>query len=111
MCRPALHPLGYPPCRPPKPPSPDIDWDLLSTAYDDVEFFCSNQALKYPGRYRWRMVAELYAHQKHIGYSAPGITHSNKGAMAFLSSCLASFSDDTSSQPEIDTPTVVPFRE
>ena len=75
------------------PPYPDIDWDLLQTVFEDVEMFCEIQALKYPSRYRWRMVAELYAHLKHLGCSAPGIANSNKEAMSFLSSHLATLTE------------------
>lgn len=70
---------------------PEIDWERLRTAYEDVEFFCDRAAPKCPSRYRWMMVAELYSRQVKLGGTPLGVAQANKETMGFLSSILANY--------------------
>lgn len=37
-----------------------IDWPLMQSCHEDVEFFCMRFAPNCPQSYRWKMVAEVY---------------------------------------------------
>lgn len=37
-----------------------VNWAILQTAHEDVEFFCMKFAPNCPASYRWKMMSELY---------------------------------------------------
>jgi len=73
--------------------APDVEWDRMREAFEEVEFFCLHKMPACPSRYRWLMVAKLYSSPLPLStVGSPG----DRRVADFLATVLDSLSPDTS---------------
>jgi len=73
--------------------APDVEWDRMREAFEEVEFFCLHKMPACPSRYRWLMVAKLYS--SSLPLSTVG-TPGDRRVADFLATVLDSLNPDTS---------------